>query len=253
MTIMKKILSNGITIIALAVFVYAGYQLVVIFFDYYSNRQVMEELQDLYYVDAEPEMDVSDRKTNQVRPGFEGLLAQNDEVVGWITIDDTKIDYPVVQTDDNWTYLNRNFYKEETRAGSIFMDYRNDIADDNKNIILYGHRTKDGTMFQHLTKYLEADFVETHDSFIFDTLYTQYEAEIFAVYQTMTDFDYIRTDFSEENSFTSFIEMAKDTSYINRDVEVDNDDIILTLSTCDYVLDREKGRLVVQAKLTEVE
>src|SRR5699024_4709303 len=130
-----------------------------------SNRQVMEELQEMYYVDEVP----SEREWNDqdptVRTGFEGLLAQNEDVVGWITIDDTKIDYPIVQAGDNLTYLNRNFYGEETRAGSIFMDYRNNLAHDNKNIIVYGHRMRDGTMFQQLTKFLEADFVEKNDTF----------------------------------------------------------------------------------------
>lgn len=248
---MKKAISNTITVIALGIFLYAGYQLTVIILDYYTNRQVMDELQDLYYVDN-VELGESTAEPDAIRSGFDGLLAQNEDVVGWLTIDDTKIDYPVVQAADNETYLNRNFYHEETRAGSIFMDYRNDIAGDNKNIIVYGHRMKDGTMFQQLTKFLDAGFVETNDTFTFDTLYGQYEAEIFAVYQTMTDFDYIRTDFSEGAVFSQFIDEAKATSYIDRDVGVNEDDVILTLSTCDYKLDVDEGRLVVQAKLTEI-
>src|SRR5699024_6284321 len=133
----------------------------------------MDELQAIYY---DAPMEVEEQTSNktaekQIRPGFEELLAENNDVVGWITIDDTKIDYPIVQGKDNETYLNRNFFHEETRAGSIFMDYRNDVkSDENKNMIIYGHRMKDGTMFQQLTKYLDQTFVEEHPTFTIDTL-----------------------------------------------------------------------------------
>jgi len=163
------------------VFLYAGYQLIHFGYDYYTNRQVMDELQAIYY---DAPMEVEEQTSNktaekQIRPGFEELLAENNDVVGWITIDDTKIDYPIVQGKDNETYLNRNFFHEETRAGSIFMDYRNDVkSDENKNMIIYGHRMKDGTMFQQLTKYLDQTFVEEHPTFTIDTLYGQYEATV---------------------------------------------------------------------------
>lgn len=252
---MKRIISNSITVIALGVFLYAGYHIIHFGYDYYTNRQVMDELQDLYYASSDGETDYSseqDRNEKKLRSGFDQLLSQNQDVVGWITIDNTKVDYPIVQAEDNDTYLNQNFYHEQTRAGSIFMDYRNDIEDtNNKNMIIYGHRMKDGTMFQQLTKFLDQSFVDEHTTFTLDTLYGEYDAEVFAVYQTMTDFDYIQTEFPGDASFTQFIEEVKQTSEIKTDVEVKESDNIVTLSTCDYRLDPDNGRLVVQAKLTE--
>src|SRR5690625_1290954 len=151
----KKIISRIITIAALSVFVYAGHGLFDIFMDYYKNRQLLNDLQETFYdsnATFAEESPTNDQGTNpfNIRPGFDELLKQNEDVVGWITVDGTQIDYPILQAEDNVKYLNRNFYHEESRAGSIFLDYRNDIQlDDERNIVVYGHRMKDGSMFQH--------------------------------------------------------------------------------------------------------
>ncbi|HLR64803.1 MAG TPA: SrtB family sortase, partial [Pseudogracilibacillus sp.] len=105
------------------------------------------------------------------------------------------------------------------------------------------------SMFQHLTKFLDKDFYNEHKTFEFETLYNSYEAEVFAVYQTVTDFDYIRTDF-RDHSFNHYLNEVNETSMFDSDIEVTGDDQIITLSTCDYDLDPDEGRLVVQAKLT---
>src|SRR5690625_7021903 len=81
----------------------------------------------------------------------------------------TQIDYPILQSDNNTDYLYRDYNNRETRAGSIFLDFRNDITTENKNTVVYGHRMKDGSMFQHLTKYMDEDFLSEHQTFEFDT------------------------------------------------------------------------------------
>lgn len=241
-------ISRLITLISLGVFIYAAYNLIDIFLDYYKNRQLMGEMQELFY----EEEDVITGDT--IRPGFYPLLEQNEDVVGWIKISGTQIDYPILQAEDNFFYLTRNFYYEESRAGSIYMDYRNNIRlTDERNVIVYGHRMKDGSMFQQLTKYLDKEFFDTHRKIQFDTLYESYEAEVFAVYNTLTDFNYIQTEFTDDAEFAELLEQIKAKSKFKSDVEVTTDDIILTLSTCDYQLDREEGRLVVQAKLIKKE
>src|SRR5699024_11541683 len=93
-------------------------------------------------------------------------------------------------------YLYRDYNNRETRAGSIFLDFRNDITTENKNTVVYGHRMKDGSMFQHLTKYMDEDFLSEHQTFEFDTLYESYEAEIFSVYNIIIELNYIQTEFS---------------------------------------------------------
>lgn len=240
-------LSRIITVVSLVVFVYAAYNLTDVLIDYYKNRQLMNKMQDLYYAtDDEPTGD-------SIRPGFLSLLEENEDVVGWITVEGTQIDYPIVQAEDNFHYLTRNFYHEESRAGSIYLDYRNDIRLENdKNVVLYGHRMRDGSMFENITKFLDEDFFNTHRKIEFDTLYDSYEAEVFAVYQTLTTFNYIQTHFDTKDEFRELLDhIYRTTLYTHDDVEVTEDDVILTLSTCDYKLDAEMGRLVLQAKLTK--
>ncbi|SRR5699024_2027174 len=243
----NKIVSRIVTVVALSVFLYAAYGLTDVLIDYYKNRQMIANVQEMYY---ETEIE-EDRAPNEIRSGFDELLKHNNDVVGWITIDGTQIDYPILQSTNNIDYLTKDYNNRETRAGSIFLDFRNEIATENKNTVVYGHRMKDGSMFQHLTKFLNEDFLKKHQTFEYDTLYDSYEAEIFSVYNTLTDFNYIQTEFSDEAKYADLLEKMKNKSKYQTDVDVNYDDEIITLSTCDYVLDENEGRLVVHAKLTK--
>lgn len=251
----QKIVSRLITIICLAVFIYASYGLIDALIQYKKNEQVVREVQDIFYQEKD-HLTASTSKgspnTSTVRSGFEELLKINEDLIGWITIDDTKIDYPIMQSENNTDYLRTSFYGDYLLAGSLFLDYRNDLrTGEEKNLIVYGHRVRDGSMFEHLTKYLEEDFFESHRSFSFDTLYEGYEAEVFAVYNTMIDFDYIQTDFSSDEEYEDLIAEIKERSIYDVDLDVNSDDLILTLSTCEYTLDPNDSRLVVHAKLTK--
>lgn len=246
----QKFISSLVTIVCLAVFIYASSGLFNAFMDYYNNRKMMNEVQDLYY-EMESMDNTPTTESNGIRSGFDELLKQNEDVVGWITIDGTQVDYPILHSSDNVEYLTENYYGNQSRAGSIFMDYRNDIMSSDLNTVIYGHRMKDGSMFQQLTKYLDQDFFETHQTFEYDTLYESYEAEIFAVYQTLTEFNYIETDFSSEEEYEELLAEIQSRSLFQTDIEVNADDQIITLSTCDYKLDADDGRLVVHAKLVK--
>lgn len=195
-----------ITILCISVFLYAAYGLADVFIDYYKNRKMLSEVQEMYYNVVSAKDTDEERDPGEVRSGFDELLKHNDHVVGWITVDGTQIDYPVLQTDNNIDYLTKDYNNRETRAGSIFLDYRNDITNNDKNTVIYGHRMKDGSMFQHLTKFLNEDFLKEHQTFEYDTLYDSYEAEIFSVYNTLTDFNYIETDFQHEGSYEELLQ-----------------------------------------------
>jgi sortase B len=250
---MKKSLKIIIVIGCLTVFLFAAHGLVNIAVDYYQNSKETDEVQEKFYdtVSAEEKEDNHDSDT--VRPEFQDLLKENDDLVGWVKIEDTKIDYPILQTDNNEDYLTQNFNKEYSILGSIFMDFRNDMKTLGKNTIIYGHRTKNGSMFEHLIKFKDKAFLEEHRTFPFETLYDSYEAEVFAVYMTTTDFNYIQTDFASDEEFESYLSTVQEESIFETDVEVSGEDIILTLSTCDEELDSMDGRLVVQAKLVKKE
>lgn len=237
------------TVLCLMVLVYSGYELTKIFLAYYKNRQVLADVQRIYNEQAVTE----EAKEGEIRPQFGKLLQINPDIKGWITIDDTMIDYPILQAQTNDFYLYRNYKREDSHAGSIFMDYRNDITMYDHHTVIYGHSMKDGSMFNHLKKFLDKDFFKSHQMIYFDTLYSAYDAEVFAVYQTTTDFDYIQTDFDSDEEYLTLIKQMKDKSIYSTDVELGADDQVLTLSTCDYLLDPDKGRLVVHAKLLKRE
>lgn len=149
----KNFFQRILTVVFLGTFFYSVYELGDIFMDYYENRKVMAEAQNIY--EKSPMEEQS--QDGEVRKQFKALQQINQEIVGWITMDDTQINYPIVQAKDNDYYLFRNYKGEDMRAGSIFMDYRNDVKSQNRNTILYGHRMKDGSMFGSLKKMLDEE------------------------------------------------------------------------------------------------
>lgn len=173
-------------------------------------------------------------------------LQMNNDLVGWVRIPGTAIDYPVVKTDNNDFYLNHNIHKQPARAGTIFMDFRNSGTAKEPHTILYGHNMKDGSMFRDLMKYKEKDFFNKNSIIEFDTLYEKMKWEIFSVYVTATDFNYIQTYFPTRNDFGIFLNSIKERSLFKRDIVVAVEDKILTLSTCSYEF--TDARFVVHAK-----
>ena len=172
------------------------------------------------------------------------LFAINSDLVGWIRIEDTRIDYPVVKGRDNEFYLDYDFYKNKNISGSIFMDYRNIGNGDNANTIIYGHGIRDQSMFHDLVRFLDPAFYESHRIITLQTLYGDIDYKVFASYRTNTDFYYIRTRF-DADTFGDFMEGVKDRTVHDWDVEVTDKNKILTLSTCSP--DLSDGRLVVHA------
>ncbi|MED4162856.1 class B sortase [Halalkalibacterium halodurans] len=243
-SVLKRIVHRSITLVCLGVFSYSLYQLAVIFIDYWQNDKVLSEIQQVYVYES-----IDQTNEGEIRESFDPLLAINEDIVGWITVNNTKIDYPILQADDNDYYLDRNYRHEHTRAGSIFMDFRNDIQANDPHTILYGHRMRDGSMFAQLAQFLEQDFVDHHEGFYYDTLYDRYDVEVFSAYVTTTDFYYIETEFPSKDDYKAFLNELKKRSVVQTNVEVREEDQIITLSTCDYRLDRDRGRLVVHGKL----
>ena len=201
-------------------------------------------------VNAMNESEDASTESQVMPPYLQYYVDINEQTVGYIRIDNTKINYPVMQTDDNDFYLTHNSFKEEDHAGAIFMDFRCDIDDFSKtrNIILYGHRMKNGTMFKDLVMYEDKDFFLNNRVITFDTLNGEYEWKIFAVFETTTQYYYIDTDFPVDSMWLDFLNLAHEKSMYKTYVNFYPDDIILTLSTCTT---EEDGRFVVMAKLVK--
>lgn len=243
---------------AAGVFLFSSYKVYAYISDNYESKKTYADVKEMYYSrDAEPEpaartvaVSTGPEKPEfpfEILPKFKPLLEMNDEVVGWLRIADTPVDYPVVQTGDNEYYLTHDVKKEENITGSIFMDYRNPIKGYNRNTILYSHSMKNGTMFGAVLRYESRWNFENKPIIEFDTLYGDEEWEIFSAYKTDTSFDYIRTEFDSDEDFQAYLDGVKAKSLHESDVEVTAQDRILTLSTCYHGL--KDGRFVIHAKL----
>ena len=175
------------------------------------------------------------------------LKKQNENAVGYIRVNNTRIDYPVLKYKDNKYYLNHNINNEYNSAGWIFADYRNNLDGFDKNIILYGHARLDGIMFGTMKKMFEKKWYSNKDNlnikfFIGEKLYNY---QIFSMYKIEPEDYYIQTDFNKE-SYKLFLDTIKKRSINKFNVNLDNESKILTLSTC---TDGNKYRLVVHAVL----
>lgn len=189
---------------------------------------------------------------------YSQLVEQNKDTVGWLSISDTSINYPVVQKpEDNEYYLNHSFYGDEDSNGTLFVDYRSDIVNQNTNTIIYGHNMKSDLMFGTLDNYLDEGFYTAHKTITFNTIYEYRTYEIFAVclakveYQDENAYRYYNfIQASNQAEWQAFLDNVKSLSVYPIDLsEIKETDKFLTLSTCNAYT--EDGRLFVVAKRIE--
>ncbi len=196
---------------------------------------------------------------------FKKLIELNPDFAGWLKIDGTGIDVPVVQTDNNETYLRKSFYGDYSVYGNPFLDYRNKISrlfkedtlltSKDRNTVIYGHNMLDNLVFAELLNYRELSYYKEHPVIDFDTVYGDSKWKIISCFlvNSTADMDNgyaIEYNFvnCEAERFMPYIEDIKKRSYINTEVDVKQSDVLLTLSTCDKKV-IEEGRFVVVARL----
>lgn len=218
-----------------------------------ENNSTMKEIEELYYRDA-------DSEPPQERGDLASLLSVNSDIKGWVKIDNTPINYPVLQSaqTDSTYYLHRNYKKNSSGFGSIFLDSLCDISKPSKNLILYGHNMRDGSMFGTLLKYDNLDFYKERPVIMFDTLDEQGDWKIISVFKTNTLeeqgelFNYLMIDFSSDKDFLDFVYNVKIRSLIDTPVDIGKNDRLITLSTCSYEL-KDFRTVVVARKVREGE
>ena len=186
---------------------------------------------------------------------YADLYAQNNDFIGWIKIDDSVIDYPVMQSKDSPNfYLDHNFNKEYSRFGVPYMQENCNLQSD--NIVIYGHNMKNKSMFNELTKYKDKNFYNDHRYIQLDTLSEQRKYEVICAFKTVADtdngfqyFNFVKANTEED--FSAYIEKCQALSFYDTGVRAEYGDKLITLSTCEY--SQKNGRFVVVAKLIEVE
>lgn len=242
----KEVIFNLIVyMILLFILIYSGIKIYKWYKDKTSNKEMVEQIKETVAVEDENE-DKNEYK-EEYTIDFNKLKEQNKETVAWIKVNNTNIEYPVVKADNNNFYLNHSFDKSENLAGWIFADYRNKFDNTDKNIIIYGHNMRDGSMFGSLKNILNSDWYENEENTNI-TLYTENEKciyKVFSIYKIESEDYYIKTEFSNDNEFEQFVNTIKNRSIKKFDIDVSKEDNILTLSTC---ANNNRYRIVLHAK-----
>lgn len=187
----------------------------------------------------------------EILPEYSIMHRQYPDLVGWISIDDTKIDLPVMQTSDNAYYLDKDVNGSADVNGTLFLDCRDDFVKPSTNLIIYGHNMKSGAMFGGLKQYLEESYFLTHDKIQFDTIYEKQTYQIIAV--CLSDvgdegayryYNFIEAE--SDSDLDAFLSNIRNCAVYDKTQDVTKSDSLLTLSTCNNYV--EDGRLFLVAK-----
>ena len=255
----KKQKVNGkliaIIVLSIILIVSIAYLIYYVYMQW-QNKKMMEDLANFV---STPNTEVSqnaseeEQRKQTLLANLQELKKQNSDLVGWLTVDGTEVNYPVVQTNNNDYYVNHNFEKQSNELGSIFLDKDCSIEKPTANFLIYGHRSNGGQMFETLTKYKEEDFYKEHPTFEFATLDEVSEYQIIAVFQSQVYLKnqdvfkyYFFKDAETEEEFNNYIENVKKLSLYNIAETAEYGDQLITLSTCDYHV--TDGRFAIVAK-----
>ncbi len=247
----KKIISQKVSmvvlIILILIFSVSLFLLAKTVYQYWSASNSYGKIEGkwkLPILDPDPNQKEFPINDSIPQMDFTEVKKENEETIAWIWIDDTPINYPVVQGSDNEYYLTHLYNKKYNISGSIFGDYRNGSDFTSTNTVLYGHNLKNGTMFGSLKKYKDLEFLNNHKYVWIMTPKATYQYEIYMVYEFDASKDHYVFNFNSETSFQSYLENIE--PIVSNNLEVNLEDHILTLSTCD---ENEKNkRLVLIAK-----
>lgn len=250
----KQVILKLFFLIALIVFIGSAVYLTNYFLTAKKQDSIIDESRKLWHSSSSQSAGTAAPSTSIT----DLMLAENSDFKGWITVPNTKIDNPIYQTDNNDYYLTHNQKKQTSAYGALFFDCENIITEEetDKNLVIYGHHMKNGSMFANLTKYRNLDFYKQNPTLEFSTLYKSSTYKVFSVFvlnaSKKDDNGYIynisRKNFLDDDDFNSWADEAYQRSLINTGVDVVNGDNIITLVTCVY--DFDDARLVVMARET---
>ena len=240
--IMRKIVYTIITILLISLVLISSY---LIFKEKKQNEKQENTFEDLIEIVEENIENQEERKID-----INKLYEENKDIVGWLKIDNTTINYPIMQNinDPNY-YLHRDFYKNYSSYGTPYMAKQCNLNSD--NIVIYGHHMKNNKMFGELEKYKSKDFYNNHKIITFTTLEKEYSYEIFAVFKTTvytknTFRYYENINFENKKMYDDFINICKDKSLYQTGIEIKDKEKLITLSTCEY--SNKNSRLVIVAR-----
>ena len=185
---------------------------------------------------------------------FEILQENGPDIIAWLTLPDTAVNYPVTQAEDNDYYLRHLYDGTYNKAGCLFADYENKKDFSDRNTIIYGHNMRDGSMFASLNEYKEQSYYDSHPQMYLVTPDGGYLCDIFAAFEAKpkesgSDTSPWRMEWKDDGAYTTWLSAMADRSVVETDVTVTSSDKVLTLSTC---TPGGASRFIVMGKLTEV-
>lgn len=226
----KKLFNVVMRIIELIFLILLVYSSINIFKWYNNNKenkQIINEIAESVTINE----DTNEEKKYKIN--FEELKQKNSDTVAWLKVENTNIEFPIVQANNNSYYLTHNFDKKYNVAGWIFADYKNKLDGTDRNIVVYGHNMRNNSMFGSLKDVITEEWYNNEENkyitFVTENEYQTYQ--VFSVYQIKTEDYYIQTEF-KSNEFTEFIDTITKRSKKDFGINVSKEDTILTLSTC---------------------
>ena len=211
-----------------------------------DNQNILENIK----IDT---AEVTEERTEKMIQ-LEELQKENEEIIGWLEIAETNINLPVCQAQDNSYYLTHNYKKEKATSGALFLDKDFDLDKPSTNYLIYGHRNKNGTMFEDLMKYKDEQFFKSHPTIKFTTTKEDTEYQIIAVFFSRVYYKdeqnvfryYQFVNAENETEYNEYISNCKKASIYDTGATAEYGEQLLTLSTCEY--SQEDGRFAVVAK-----
>ena len=245
---LKKPIKIIIIIILLLIIILGITYIVVELTNASNDKNTYKDVSNIFH-DIDQKEDIHEQRINKLKELHESY----ENVVAWLEIEGTDINYPIVQTTDNDYYLNHNYKNEKSSAGAIYFDKDVQI-NESDNLQIYGHRNKYGLMFEPLIKYAKKDFYEEHKTINLTTLEEDATYEILAIFYSRVYYSnetnvfryYYFVNAENEEEYNEFVNNAKKASKFDTGVDAKYGDKLITLSTCEY--SRENGRFVVVAK-----
>lgn len=240
---------NCLLLLLTTVFLFSTINIVLFLIDTHKNNNDKKKL-----IHSVIDINKDDSKDDEIKVDFEKLLSKNKDTKGWIRYNQKKIDYPIVQANNNSYYLKKSFDGNTNQAGAIFMDYRNTSFDD-KNVVLFGHAMPDDSMFGSIDDLFKDSFFDKDKNKYIKIVNLDNQIltyQIFSYYIIKKEEYYITTSFESNEAFSDFINTISKRSYKTFNVNLSTDDNILTLSTCSGTGNTNK-RKVVHAKLVKKE
>ena len=235
----------GIEAVLMVSILFFSWRIYTILQGYHQGDSVYEDL--TVYTEA-GRTDLPAAEDNGI--DFAALAEINPDIVAWITLEDSMINYPVVQGTDNAYYLEHLFNREVNHMGCVFMDYRSRPDFSDFVTPLYAHHSSNGAMFAGIEKYKRQDFYETHKSFTLRTPEGEYLLEPYTGLVLDAAEAFLRIDFTDVNDFVSYANMFNGQSTFRSDITIGEDDRVAVLLTC--TADFDTARYVLYCRLSKV-